>query len=78
MCGEKCTLKTNLINALITRLMTSCLSFGNEINYQVEHRFLANFLCRVMKLPPSTALGLDSLQTFSLMFITPLNFKCRT
>ena len=40
--------------------MTSCLSFGNEKNYQVEHRFPANFLCRVMKRRPSTALGLVS------------------
>ena len=34
-----CTLKTNLNiqNALITWLMTSCPSFGNEKSVQVEH-----------------------------------------
>ena len=57
--------------------MTSCLSFGNEKNYQVEHRFPANFLCRVIKRRPSTALGLVS-QLFRSCSFTPLNFKYRT
>ena len=42
----------------ITWLMTSCPSFGHEKNYQVEHYFTANFLCRVIKGWLSTALGL--------------------
>ena len=40
--------------------MTSCPSFGKEKNYQVEHYFPANFLCRVMKRQRSKALGLVS------------------
>ena len=60
--GEKCTLKTNenIQNVLITWLMTSSLSFGHEKNYQVEHYFPANFLCRVMKRQLFTALRLVS------------------
>ena len=38
--------------------MTSCPSFSHENNYQEEHHFPANFLCRVMKRQFSTALGL--------------------
>ena len=52
--------------------MTSCPTFGHEKNYQVEHYFPANFLGRVMKRQFPTALGLASLPTFSLMFMTPL------
>ena len=60
--GEKCTLKTNenIQNVLITWLMTSSPSFGHEKNYQVEHYFPANFLCRVMKRQLFKALRLVS------------------
>ena len=40
--------------------MTSCPSLSHENNYQEEHQFPANFLCRVMKRLFSTALGLVS------------------
>ena len=40
--------------------MMSCPSFGHEKNYQVEHYFPANFLCRVMRRQLFTALGLVS------------------
>ena len=36
-------------------MMTSCPSFGNEKNCQVEHYFPAIFLCLAMKLQLSTA-----------------------
>ena len=58
---EKGTSKNKHIqNALITSLMTSCPSFGHEINCQVKHYLTANFLCRVIKGWLSTALGLVS------------------
>ena len=50
--------------------------FWSWKNFQVEHYLPANFLCRVIKGWLSTALGLVS--RLSLMFITPLHFKCRT
>ena len=56
--------------------MTSCSSFGHEKNYQVEHYFPANFLCRLIKTLTLYS-PLPSLPTFSLMFITRLNFKCQ-
>ena len=51
--------------------MTSCPSFGHENNHQVELYF--SFLCRVMKVELSTALGLVS-RLFSYVHY-PLNFK---
>ena len=55
-------------------------SFGSalKMEYQAEHYFPANFLCRVIKSWLSIYSPRPSLPTFSLMFITPLNFKCRT
>ena len=55
--------------------MTLSPSLGHEKNYQVEHYFPENFLCRVMSLTLYSPR--PSLPTFSLMFITHLNFKCR-
>ena len=49
-------------------MMTSCPTFGHEKDYQVEHYFLSNFLCRVIKGLLSTTLGLVSrlFRSFSL------------
>ena len=57
--------------------MTSCPSFGHGKKYQDKTLFSRKF-----SLAPEKILTLysprPSLPTFSLMFITPLNFKCRT
>ena len=55
-------------------------SFGSalKMEYQAEHYFPANFLCRVIKSWLSIYSPRPSLPTFSLMFITPLNFKFQT
>ena len=60
---DKGTLKNKLTHSKRfdhVRLMTSCPSFGHEINCQVKHYSTANFLCRVIKGWLSTALGLVS------------------
>ena len=63
---------SNIQNALITWLMTSRPSFGHEKNYQVEHYFPANFLCRLMKRQLFTALNLVSWRFAHVLY--PLKF----
>ena len=62
---------------VVFNLEESNLVFGHEKNYQVEHYF-----SEIFSLPCGKRLTLYSprpcLPTFSLMFINPLNFKCRT
>ena len=51
------------------------LFWSSKKNYQVEHYFPQIFSAsdKMLKYSPR-----PTLPTFSLMFITPLNFKCRT
>ena len=55
--------------------MTSCPSFGNEKNYQVEHYFPANFLSRVMKRQLSKGLGLPYYRKLTLHEIKVLEIN---
>ena len=66
---------SNLVDSHVFHVFhVSCLSFGNEKNYRLEHHFPANFLCRMVKRRPSTALGLVS-QLFRSCSYYPLKFQ---